>query len=459
MACRRIRRLTERLVLFFTGLIFLRMWFLDGFPVFCKVQGGSMATTLLGDHVDSTCPNCHFTFSCDAHDNDDAPIAFCPNCAAKFAPPESPQVLAGDRVLIDLTAFQIRRPKRWEVVAFRRLSRGPDMLVKRVVGLPDEKIEIKNGDVYADGRIQRKTLRQQRAMRVLVHDDDYDDHTGPASRWRPKEVGSNWSRPHGPRVHAENTGDEIGTLVYNHTTPGVDSVGAPARITDYSFYNRGRLQRSDSDHPMADVAMSFHVQDIHGRGLLSLLATDGRDEFVVQINPGSEKYVVLKNRETDPQNSLAASGKLRGSLRDQTIEVSLFDRQFLFAIGGGTLAAVNIDNPQPPPVAKQPLEIGVQGLGLVIDHLRVYRDVYYVMPPASEPGGDVLPFTLGANEYFVVGDNSPISEDSRTWTENRFVDHNSLVGKPFVVIYPACEISLGRWHIQVPDLLRIRYIR
>ena len=333
------------------------------------------------------------------------------------------------------------------------------MLVKRVVGLPGEEIKIKNGDIYRDGQIQRKTLRQQRAMRVLVHDDDYDDHTGPASRWRPQDVGSNWSRSRGPRVHAENTGDDIGWLVYNHTTPGIDNAGAPARITDYGFYNRGRLQRSDSIHPMADVAMSFHVQDIHGRGLLSLLATDGRDKFLVQIDPGAENYVVLKNWETDRQKPVAASGKLHGSLRDQTIEVSLCDRQFLLAIAGRTLETVHIDNPEPPPVAEQPLAIGVQGLGLVIDHLRVYRDVYYLAPPASEPGGDVASFTLGANEYFVVGDNSPISEDSRTWTENRFVDHKSLVGKPFVVIYPACEISLGRWHIQVPDLFRIRYIR
>ena len=132
-----------------------------------------MATTLLGGHVDSTCPNCKFTFSCDAQDRDDVPLAVCPNCGAKFAPLSSPQVLAGERVMIDRTAFELRRPRRWEVVAFHRWRAGHDLVVKRVVGLPSEKIEIKDGDIYVNGKIQRKTLRQQRALRILVHDDDY----------------------------------------------------------------------------------------------------------------------------------------------------------------------------------------------------------------------------------------------------------------------------------------------
>jgi signal peptidase I len=71
----------------------------------------------------------------------------------------------------------------------------------------------------------------------------------------------------------------------------------------------------------------------------------------------------------------------------------------------------------------------------------------------------VSSWVLGANEYFVLGDNSPISEDSRTWKDDRFVSVKSLVGKPFVVIFPAHGISLGGWKIQVPDLTRIRYIR
>lgn len=217
---------------------------------------------------------------------------------------------------------------------------------------------------------------------------------------------------------------------------------------------------------MADVAMSFRIEDIHGRGLLWLQASDGRDVFMVKLDPGNGTYSAARNH----QELASAAGNLSDSLFGQTIEVSLFDRQFLLAIGGRTLATVNIGARQgPSPMASgfpadRPLAIGVQGLGLVADHLRVYRDVYYGEPAFATLGHSPLgnggsPAVLGADEYFVVGDNSPISEDSRTWTEERYVSGKSLVGKPFIVILPSCEISLGGWHFQVPDLARMRYIR
>ena len=448
-----------------------------------------MATTLLGRHVEATCPDCKFIFSRDAEDENSqgtAP-AVCPNCGARFVSSAAPRVLSGDRVLIDRTAFQFRRPRRWEVVAFHHLEgERQDTVVKRVVGLPSETIQIKDGDIYVDGRIQRKDLRQQRAMRILVHDDDC---AGPSPRWRPQEAGSNWIRQHGRLVHAENTGDDIGWLVYNHAGAAGDdsSKSRPnnnfrisegdspifverksgqsptsfpagpksARITDYAFYNRGRLQRNEDIHPVADVAMSFHIEDVHGHGLLWLEASDGRDEFMAAINPGTGKYKVERNR----QAVTGAAGDLPGSLRGQTVEVSLFDRQFLLSIAGRTLAAVNIDTPGPPPFTEQPLAIGAEGLGIAVDRLRVYRDVYYTEPRFAASRGVASACALGPDEYFVLGDNSPISEDSRSWTEDPLVNSSSLAGKPFVVIYASREISLGGWPTEVPDFSRIRYIR
>ena len=241
-----------------------------------------------------------------------------------------------------------------------------------------------------------------------------------------------------------------------------------ARITDYGFYNRGRLQRNEAIHPMADVAMSFRIEDIHGRGLLLLQATDGRDEFIVQIDPGTEKYTVAVRTGRKYRRPFRAT--LPGLLRGQTIEVSLFDRQFLFAIAGRTL--VNrwtwiLPDRRPLPTSRWRSALKDSGsFWIIYGSTGMYT---ILKPPFATSGqprarnplasGLVSPCVLGLDEYFVLGDNSPISEDSRTWTEDRFVSHNSLVGKPFVVIFPSCEISLGGWRIQVPDLTRIRYIR
>ena len=453
---RRIRRLLEGAILFFTGLVIIHTWFVEGFPVFCQVQGGSMAMTLLGDHVDSTCPNCNFTFPCDAQDSDDTPFALCPNCGAKFAARPSPRVLAGDRVLIDRSAFQARRPRRWEVVAFHRSQGGQDLAVKRVVGLPGEKIQIIDGDIYANGQIQRKTLRQQRAMRILVHDDEY---AGPVPRWRPQEAGSNWIRQRGRLAHAENTGEDIGWLVYNHTSPGSENVQTPARITDYGFYNRGRFQRSEAIHPMADVAMSFHIEDIHGRGLLWLQASDGRDEFMVRIDPGEMKYTVLQNRKVAGR----PAGELPGVLRGQTIKVSLFDRQFLFAIAGRTLVSVGIDAPDHRRLPTSRWRSARKGSGwwsIVCGYTGTYAIRSQLFAASANrlrmaPAARVSWGRMNTSLWAII---APFP-DSRSWTQDRFVSRKSLVGKPFVLIFPSCEISLAGWHIQVPDLARIRYIR
>jgi signal peptidase I len=450
-----MRSLVERTIFCFIGLISFRTWFVDGFPILYEVQGGSMATTLLGKHFDTTCANCKFTFAYDFQDSEDL-HAVCPNCGAKVDVASPPLMLAGDRVLIDRTAFQVRRPRRWEVVAFQRfeavgdVSGAPSLTVKRVVGLPGEKIEIIDGDVYANGQIQRKSFGHQRAMRVLVHDDDF---AGPAPRWRPQEAGSNWSRQPSGLAHAESTGEDIGWIVYNHTAAAAASRTFDG-VTDFNFYNRGRLQRNETIHPMADLAMSFRIVEIHGRGLFWLRATDGHDEFMVEVQPGDGKFTIARNRELLAERS----GDLHGSLRGQTIEISLIDRQFLFAVNSRTMATVNIDSPLPKESVPQPLAIGVRGLGMVVDHLRVYRDLFYTAGPLGSPAGP-MPVLLGANEYFVLGDNSPISQDSRTWSENRLVAHTSLVGRPFVVVYPASGISLAGLHFQVPDLARIRYIR
>ena len=90
----------------------------------------------------------------------------------------------------------------------------------------------------------------------------------------------------------------------------------------------------------------------------------------------------------------------------------------------------------------------------------MYRDVYYTHPIGLQGRwGLDEPVRLAADEYYVLGDNSPISEDSRTWPGGPAVDANLLVGKPLVVHFPAKLLEVGRWGFQVPDPAGIRYIR
>jgi hypothetical protein len=94
--------------------------------------------------------------------------------------------------------------------------------------------------------------------------------------------------------------------------------------------------------------------------------------------------------------------------------------------------------------------------------VRIDRDVYYT---SKVNGGWRImgvdaPYQLGKNEYFMLGDNSAISRDSRLWDQPA-VPADMLVGKPIFIHLPSRAWAppvLGRV-LQAPDFERMRRIR
>ncbi|TMK20657.1 MAG: signal peptidase I [Actinobacteria bacterium] len=86
-----------------------------------------------------------------------APVGAAPKKLIKYVMPSGsmdPTVKIGDVVLIDTYAFAFgRAPETGDVVLFRWRTDGQTFdLLKRVIGLPGESIEIRNGVVSIDGR-------------------------------------------------------------------------------------------------------------------------------------------------------------------------------------------------------------------------------------------------------------------------------------------------------------------
>jgi signal peptidase I len=67
-------------------------------------------------------------------------------------------------------------------------------------------------------------------------------------------------------------------------------------------------------------------------------------------------------------------------------------------------------------------------------------------------------YRLGDDEYFVLGDNSPLAADSRDHFGAGGVPGELLVGKPFMVYLPSRRVGRPGSGFQVPDLAKIRYI-
>jgi len=82
-------------------------------------------------------------------------------------------VANGDRILVLKCVYQFFEPKRWDTIVFKNPTEPSINYIKRLVGCPEEKIEIIDGDIYIDGEISRKPPKVQEELWMPVYDNDY----------------------------------------------------------------------------------------------------------------------------------------------------------------------------------------------------------------------------------------------------------------------------------------------
>jgi signal peptidase I len=498
--CSGLRRIVEYGVYFLLAAGFVDLWLLQGLVIPRRVAGPSMATTLLGVHQEVVCADCGFRFSCGA-DGHGRPRAVCPNCGYADNDLGSLTEINGDRLLFNQAAFALRAPRRWEVVALRSPRNAEQVVVKRVVGLPGETIELCDGDVYVNGEIARKDLPQQREVAILVHDADYCPKLKPIPppRWQTEGPEGRWRSAGGHFSHTTSAADEpVAWLVYHHwrrvgqaqrdpphgtngdggshgarptLPPSGSSSVIESPVTDICGYNPGP-RREEDVHAVADLMLSFRLACGAGRGTVCVRATDGFEDFEARLrfDGGLRGCEVFSGGEIERQGDKETRRQgerqtistpcLPVSLSPCLLVVSLVDQQFLLALDDRTVVRWPYRRPASPaglPTGK-PFAIGAQGIDAQIEQLRVYRDVYYTRPlglPGPSAAGTVK---LGKQQYFLLGDNSPVSDDSRSWPNRGAVDGKLLLAKPLLAIPSIPAGWFGHGRFQVPNFRGIRYI-
>ena len=57
----------------------------------------------------------------------------------------------GDNLITDKITYRFRDPKRFDIVVFPFKENTSKLLIKRIIGMPGETVQIKNGKVYING--------------------------------------------------------------------------------------------------------------------------------------------------------------------------------------------------------------------------------------------------------------------------------------------------------------------
>ncbi len=383
-----------------------------------------MAPALVGDHWRVHCPHCGHRFPVNAGKPWRPKRVVCGNCRTSFDARGKAERSVGQRVVIHKLPRVTRGPRRWEVWALRGAEDDARWFVKRVVGLPGERVALRAGDVHVNDHIQRKSLAELRAMAVPVRDErfgcrssaDHDRETAwqrdsTAVSWVWTEEG--WVFQRDPATfHADAAWQWLSYVP-------VGPPNHPAVLDDLS-YNQDLSRQLN---PVRDLLLQCDLS-LSQDAEVAFRADSPSGIWVLIWRVGS---AVL---ELHRDGQMVAEKKLvdRLAVGPCRVEFAYCDQQILFGRNGQARFAW--DCPERPagtaaPTAFTRIALGALSGKLTIRRLRLSRDVYYerLRGPRVHP----MPVTLTTDQFFVLGDNSPCSIDSRYRTPGP-VPRRALVG-------------------------------
>jgi signal peptidase I len=308
-------------------------------------------------------------------------------------------------------------------------------------------------------QIIRKGPETVLALRRLVYDHDHPakDLKGLLwQRWAPGRDGA-WL-PAGDHAfrHASRKGP-VGYLRYRHVLRGRG--GAPQLITDFTGYNtwQSRFHTHPGENWVSDLILECEAVVEKAGGELRLELSKGRERFQARFDlaDGTCALFRLTGRKEERLGAARTAAKGKGTYRLRLANVD--DRLTVWVddalpFGEGLAYA---PAPKFGPTKENDLEpasVGAAGAAVTVRKLRLHRAPYYTTAARGSPhqpdvdfdpanpdtwgklsDAPVATFHVQAGHYFLLGDNSQESSDSRSWG---VVPDRLLLGKAFFVYYP-----------------------
>jgi len=351
-------------------------------------------------------------------------------------------VVAGvhDQVLVDKTSYLCGEPARWDLAVFHAPLQVRDSFVKRIVGLPGERIAIAGGNVYlvegAAGDDRFVALRRPAALQER-----------------------HWREVHPARARARGEAEGLGAAwraepaeVFREEGPTIVASLAPGRAPRLVWQDDdgGLVDRAWDGHP-ADVAKVLRA--VHkGRSDLAEIVVDARVAVRVAAPAAPERLVLALDVWRPAQPRLRFSLELEGgsarlavrsdgaiaaagpaiawpwpAAGDCELGFAHLDDELIAWRDGVELTRFDVapfacregcELPDPcgmgpaMPLPGQRAEVGLELAGageVALRELRIWRDQHWTRGRLRAGAVSAVP----AGHYFVLGDNPLQSEDSR----------------------------------------------
>ncbi len=314
--------------------------------------------------------------------------------------PESSRVRTGDRILVDKTSA----PARWDVFSFR-FPKDPSVIyAQRLVGLPGEKLEFAGGEVFIDGKILRKPSGTAEELWIPVHESSAPVRGAGAEErgWRPERSPSAWS------------GGASG-WIFDGVAAAAEKLVFFGPITNRVEYNalvENSFRRHESSLSVGDVQIDCTLASWAGEGPLTFEWE--RESEAIRARIDGIGTVEIESAEAKSTGKLgfplSAGLRLVFSLRDGRAAVAADGKDVCSLVVGPESLSVFREKLHENKSVR--LAIGAARCKFTLTRLTVRRDIWYeeAQSGGAKWAGGML---LGPDEYFILGDNPPVSSDSR----------------------------------------------
>jgi signal peptidase I len=333
----------------------------------------------------------------------------------------------GESVLVLYGAFE---PKRFDYVVVAREGEAIP-IVKRIGGLPTESLRIVRGDLLIDGR--RLPPDAPRPAPIAFYDSRLPSAAGAFAPAAGEE--GLWTQDRGEwSLDAR--------AVKSGTGGGLQSMRRP--LTDGYLAPDGTLVRGENDVNDAIVECEVRLEEPRGRVLFEL--AEQADRFRFSLEPSAPGRAVARIARASGSSAEEVLGSKELPLQSGAwthVRCSNVDNLLAFEIAGADApicAAYDENRFEEGDHLKEGktfaprVRFGGEGGRFSFRALRVLRDLYY---SGRGTHGVTEPADLGPDEYFVLGDNSASSRDSREWGP---IHGSRILGRPVWVVWPPSRI-------------------